>query len=242
MKVTAIACLAAAFGLGSSSCESATTHPAAKFATGVSAPATVSGATAPSVGSPVKSVPTAMPTRATPAVTRDAPKPKPPLNPTQGGLARFADSGQVTYSMNLTAGGCHVGAGNIPDSRCTPGSTNPTVTQANINSTICTSGYTATIRPPESQTERAKYDTAYPAYSIPGGDHSELDHLVPLELGGSNDITNLWPEVGSIPNSKDAVENAANAAVCDGRITLATAQDAIARDWVTFGRQLGVSP
>jgi hypothetical protein len=29
---------------------------------------------------------------------------------------------------------------------------------------------------------------------------AEEDHLVPLELGGSNDITNQWPEAGKIPN------------------------------------------
>jgi hypothetical protein len=74
---------------------------------------------------------------------------------------------------------------------------------------------------------------AYPAYGLPVTLVSELDHLVPLELGGSSDITNLWPEAGKVPNPKDAVENALRAAVCAHKVTLGAAQDAIARDWLT---------
>jgi hypothetical protein len=70
----------------------------------------------------------------------------------------------------------------------------------------------------------------------------EEDHLIPLELGGSpTSPQNLWPEPGASPNPKDAVEDAANAAVCDGRITLAAAQQAIASNWIAFGQQLGVT-
>jgi hypothetical protein len=36
----------------------------------------------------------------------------------------------------------------LPDPACTPGALNPDVTQASIGSTICVSGWTATIRPP----------------------------------------------------------------------------------------------
>ena len=71
---------------------------------------------------------------------------------------------------------------------------------------------------------------------------SELDHLVPLELGGSNDITNLWPEVGKLPNTKDEVEYTLNRAVCDGQVTLAAAQLAIATDWLTAETRLGLTP
>jgi hypothetical protein len=70
----------------------------------------------------------------------------------------------------------------------------------------------------------------------------EEDHLIPLELGGSpTSPLNLWPELGASPNPKDAVEDAARSAVCDGRITLAGAQQAIAANWIAFGQQLGVS-
>lgn len=156
-----------------------------------------------------------------------------------GALARISDEGKVTYSARLPH--CHAGdGGQLPDRRCTPGSVDPAVTQATIGSTICRPGYTAKVRPPSSETARAKYDVAYPAYAIPQHDHSELDHLVSLELGGSNDITNLWPEVGSLPNPKDKVENALHRAVCDGQVPLRAAQRASASDWMTAEARLGL--
>jgi hypothetical protein len=148
------------------------------------------------------------------------------------------DPGQVTGTL---AGPCHTADhGRLPDPRCTPGAVDPAVMQADIGSTICVAGYTATVRPPESQTEAFKFGHAYPDYGIAPGAESELDHLVPLELGGANDAANLWPEAGSLPNSKDAVERALNRAVCDGQVTLARAQLAIARDWETAESRLGL--
>jgi hypothetical protein len=156
-----------------------------------------------------------------------------------GRLTAISDEGQLTYSVQLTR--CHAGdGGQLPDPHCTPGSVDPAITQADIGSTICRPGYTAKVRPPSSETSKAKYDVAYPAYGIPGRDTSELDHLVSLELGGSNDITNLWPEVGSLPNPKDKVENALHRAVCDGKVTLRAAQQAIASDWLTAEARLGL--
>jgi len=155
------------------------------------------------------------------------------------GLKRIHDPGHVTYSIKLKS--CHArDRGQLPDAACTPGSIDPAVSQADIRATICRSGWTAKVRPPESQTQRAKYDVAYPAYHIGGGTRSELDHLVPLELGGSNDITNLWPEVGKLPNRKDSVERALNRAVCDGKVSLAAAQNAIASDWLTAETRLHI--
>lgn len=128
----------------------------------------------------------------------------------------------------------------LPDPTCTPGAVYAGVTQANIDQTICTSGWTSTIRPPESYTEPLKYQqmAAYGEAGSAGG--YEEDHLIPLELGGSpTSPQNLWPEPGATPNPKDAVENAANHAVCDGQLSLASARQAIASNWIAFGRQLG---
>ena len=151
-----------------------------------------------------------------------------------GVLAAVADEGRVTYTVTLHPGQCHArDDGRLPDPACTPGSTDPRITQASIATTICRAGWTATVRPPASATDRAKRDVAYPAYGIPAATPSELDHLVPLELGGSNDITNLWIEVGRVPNVKDAVENRLRAEVCAGRVSLAAAQLAIAANWET---------
>jgi hypothetical protein len=154
-------------------------------------------------------------------------------------LLRVHDPRRVTGT--LTGHCSYRDHGQLPDPRCTPGAVDPAVTQANLRSTICYPGYTETVRPPASQTERFKFEVAYPAYGDPHADRTELDHLVSLELGGANDAANLWPETPPTPNPKDKVENALHAAVCDGKVTLEAAQNAIASDWLTAERDLGLS-
>jgi hypothetical protein len=113
------------------------------------------------------------------------------------------------------------------------------VSQANIDSTICHSGYTTTIRPPENVTDAEKRASAA-AYGYTGSLHTaEYDHLISLELGGDpNDAANLWvepndkPTATSTANTKDVIENKLNELVCAGQITLAAAQDDIATNWV----------
>jgi hypothetical protein len=162
----------------------------------------------------------------------------PALASTSHGLKKVHDPGRVTGTIH---GRCsYRDRGKLPDPGCTPGSIDPAVTQGNIRSTICKRGWTATVRPPESQTQRFKYGVAYPHYGVPSWERTELDHLVPLELGGSNDATNLWPETPPTPNPKDKVERVLNRAVCGGRVSLAAAQLAIARDWLTAESKLGL--
>jgi hypothetical protein len=161
--------------------------------------------------------------------------------------------------LGLSAGGataasasavsCHAINGNIatktlPDRRCTPGATNSAVTQADIGTTICRSGWTTTVRPPESYTEPLKIAqiAEYHYADRKVGDYEE-DHLIPLELGGSpKSVKNLWPEydAGKIPNAKDAVENALNRAVCSHKVSLKAAQTAIAVNWTTARARLHV--
>ena len=155
------------------------------------------------------------------------------------GLVADHDPGQVTGTITGTCR--YRDGGRLPDPRCTPGSIDPAVTQANIRKTICRTGYTGRVRPPVEETDHFKYKVAYPAYGIPHRKHTELDHLVSLELGGSNDAANLWPESPPTPNPKDKVENALHRAVCAGRVSLAAAQRAIARDWTTAKASLGLT-
>ena len=157
------------------------------------------------------------------------------------GLKQVRDPRHVTGTIH---GRCYFrDKTELPDPRCTPGSIDPIVTQANLRSTICKAGWTDPhLRPPESQTEWFKRYRAFPAYGLTWYRESELDHLVPLELGGSNDATNLWPELGKPSgNPKDKVENALNRAVCSGRVSLARAQAAIAYDWMTAEKRLGLT-
>lgn len=128
---------------------------------------------------------------------------------------------------------CHMN-GELPDTTCTPGVVNPDVTQANINQTICVSGYTKTIRPSASYTDNLKSQQLV-QYGFNDSIHlHEEDHLISLELGGApSDPKNLWPEPHASPNPKDKVENFLRSAVCTGRISLAEAQRRIATNWVS---------
>jgi hypothetical protein len=120
------------------------------------------------------------------------------------------------------------------------------VTQTTISSTICTRGFTATIRPPESVTEPEKVQSAA-AYGYSGSLRTaEYDHLIPLELGGDpNDPANLWVEPndrsGAVTtyNSKDTLEGRLKKLVCSGQMALASARQAIATNWVAAYQTYG---
>lgn len=129
---------------------------------------------------------------------------------------------------------CHI-RGVLPDPTCTPGSIDPHVTQDTIQQTICSSGYTKTVRPPTHLTNTLKQQQilAYGYQDTNPHDYEE-DHLISLELGGNpTDPQNLWPEPGASPNPKDTIENVCHKKVCDGDLSLAVAQKEIATDWRT---------
>ena len=128
-----------------------------------------------------------------------------------------------------------VSVNGLPDGNCTPGAIDPGVTQGNIHSTICVSGYTDTVRPSTSYTNPVKvWQIAQYGWTGSTSDYEE-DHLIPLELGGNpTDAHNLWPEPYAEPNGardKDKVENALHAKVCSGQVALADAQNEIATNW-----------
>jgi hypothetical protein len=117
----------------------------------------------------------------------------------------------------------------LPNARLTPGATFAGVTAANV----CTSGWATAHRHVTS----AQYHAVYGEYGIrypePFGTY-ELDHLIPLELGGDNVNANLWPEPASPTpgfHQKDDLENALHDLVCAGSLSLAAAQHDIASNW-----------
>ena len=125
----------------------------------------------------------------------------------------------------------------LPDHKRTPGATNPDVTQENIHQTICVSGWTRTIRPPASYTNKLKkQQLAEYHYKDKRLADYEEDHLISLQLGGHpSDPKNLWPEPYHIKcgaRVKDVVENKLKRMVCDGKLSLEEAQRAIATDWI----------
>jgi hypothetical protein len=76
-------------------------------------------------------------------------------------------------------------------------------------------------------------------YGMPNARPSdyEVDFLITPELGGAEDIRNLWPEPHSstVWNSyvKDDLETYLHQQVCAGKLDLKTAQHDIATDWVS---------
>jgi len=138
----------------------------------------------------------------------------------------------------------------LPNPELTPGATNPAVTQANIDQTICVRGYTRTIRPPENYTERLKRKQIREyGYSDHHLGAYEEDHLISLEIGGSpTSPQNLWPEPHNIQGgwgsyTKDQLENRLNHMVCRGEISLVEAQSLIAHNWIAaYQRYISPTP
>jgi len=155
------------------------------------------------------------------------------------GAQQFGVGRTVLLASRTRSAGCRRGA--EPDRRCSPGAYSAGLTRA----VICAAGFrTGSIRNvPQSEkfAVEAEYGMA-PAYY---GRSIEIDHIVSLELGGSNDIANLFPEPGSGAADyavKDRLENRLHDMVCAGQIGLGSAQRAIARDWEGLYRRVFGTP
>jgi hypothetical protein len=109
---------------------------------------------------------------------------------------------------------------------------------------ICRPDYSKCIRNVSEQEKKAVYE----AYGIPGGEHHgycdvtqgcEVDHLISIEIGGSNEQTNLWPQPYSGLQWTAHVKDR----ICSGKILLTTAQKEIADDWVAaYKKRIGPEP
>jgi len=185
-------------------------------------------------------------TVASPAAT-SAPAPTVAILPTATPASALGSAPPIGGSpAGPTPSSCHMTADGLPDSDCTPGATNPAVTQANITSTICVSRYTATIRPPTSYTNPLKVQEMG-LYGDTGttADYEE-DHMIPLEVGGDpRDPRNLWPEPYALQygaHQKDQVENWGRDEVCSGREQLAAVQLKIATNWFALYQAIAGIP
>jgi hypothetical protein len=112
----------------------------------------------------------------------------------------------------------------------------PGAVQETSASQFCQSGWASAHRHVTS----AQYTQVYGAYGIPYPQPSgtfELDHLVPLELGGANSNDNLWPQPANTDygfgfHQKDALENRLHFLVCSGQLDTPSATYWIAADWI----------
>jgi len=134
----------------------------------------------------------------------------------------------VLLSPRTKTSGCTPGA--EPDRRCSPGAYYGGLTKT----VLCSSSFhTSSIRNVSDATRHA-VEAEYGMVPRSYGSTLEIDHIVSLELGGSNDPANLFPERADAHPGyrlKDRLENAAHAWVCQGKLGLRDAQRKIAADW-----------
>jgi hypothetical protein len=117
----------------------------------------------------------------------------------------------------------------VPDPTLTPGAVRTTDAFD-----VCSHG-TAQLR----HMSRERSDAIMNSYGLPGGRHEayEIDHLIPLSIGGSDDGANLWPEPRRMiegdwsAERKDELEMRLHNLVCSGQIEIVDVQKAIAEDW-----------
>jgi hypothetical protein len=131
-----------------------------------------------------------------------------------------------------------VPAVDMPNRALTPG-----VALTTRKARICRPGYSASVRDVPLAEKDAVY-ARYGAVDVPYA--HEVDHLVSLEIGGSNAIANLWPEPYAGrwgARTKDVLENRLHQLVCDGRLGLRRAQRIEAADWpLAYRRYVGGTP
>ncbi len=116
-----------------------------------------------------------------------------------------------------------------PDPAKTPG----VVRRATTESDVCTTGFTSTIRNVSGGTKNEVFISYLGAVPNNPNDY-EIDHFISLELGGANDIRNLWPQpYAPLPGArqKDVVETYLKHEVCAKRFTLDQVQRIISMDW-----------
>jgi hypothetical protein len=105
---------------------------------------------------------------------------------------------------------------------------------------VCVRGYASGVRNVPTSEKNAVY-TRYRIAHVPY--KHEVDHLISLEVGGSNAITNLWPEPYAGKwgaRTKDVLENKLHALVCSGKLSLKSAQHQEATNWViAYKRYVG---
>lgn len=141
----------------------------------------------------------------------------------------------ITVGEQTKISGCVI-TNALPDSSCTPGAVFPNVTKDQI----CQPGYARSVRNVPLDEKHQVYDEYNIATHRPG--QYEVDHLISLELGGSNDIANLWPEPAEPTpgfHEKDRFENFLHNQICTGKITVQEAQREIVINWLKYWTAAG---
>jgi hypothetical protein len=132
----------------------------------------------------------------------------------------------------------------LPDPNCTPGAVNPTISINTLRDpffrTRCLRNQASTHK--EKFIAYTRYAQSHPEHNFGPTQTCELDHLVPLELGGADTLDNIYPQCGPLGaplearffKRKDTVENYLAWAVKTGRMNLIDAQKGIASNWIQY--------
>ena len=124
----------------------------------------------------------------------------------------------------------------LPDPIMTPGAVDPSATR----DVVC-NGTTRSRR----HVSTAMKASVLAGYNIPDAESPfyEIDHLVPLAIGGANVVANLWPEPWAEAVQKDVLEVELQRRVCHGLLPQAEAQREVAADWAAaYTRYVGGVP
>jgi hypothetical protein len=146
----------------------------------------------------------------------------------------------VLLRKRTKTSGCKLGAN--PDRHCSPGAYYSKLTKAVICSTSFRTSSIRNVPQSEKYAIEAEYGMAQRLY----GRTLEIDHIVSLELGGSNDIANLFPERASPAPGykvKDRLENKLHSLVCSGSMSLQSVRIGISSNWQTLYKKVyGTAP
>jgi hypothetical protein len=115
----------------------------------------------------------------------------------------------------------------MPNLKYTPGEVRTTDTKEVCSTTTKTFRLT-------TESMKRQVCVNYGLLNCPHEGKLEIDHLIPLELGGADAVDNLWPQPAKpVPGykEKDKLENKLHELVCNGKISLIDAQALIRTDW-----------
>ena len=146
-----------------------------------------------------------------------------------GALAAAAIVAVVLSTPNLHRSVAEI-AVSLPNRALTPGATRPVDLQE-----VCAAGDDDL----DPTVPASRQEAVFEEYGI-SASHSEkdfqVDYLISPQLGGTDDVRNLWPQSYKQTtwnaSAKDALERHLYRLVCDRKIELAEAQREISTDWI----------
>ncbi len=125
----------------------------------------------------------------------------------------------------------------LPDATVTPGAIRTSDTHELCDPAFRTKPFRKT-----TAAMKKKVCQEYGAKNCPNVKLGEIDHLTPLELGGLDDVKNLWWQPTPQYHQKDKVENWVKKQVCAGKMDLEQAQKQMIDNWYVLFQDMSKHP